>query len=120
MTGFGLFLLCAPPTAAQDRLPWTFAACAGRYSAEKEHAWLFGTSDAAQHESNHAAFVSLTEATLTPISSAELLHHRIIVKFAHAQLLTQTDFQADRERALIAQRLAASHITTCQKLLLGG
>lgn len=104
----------------QDDLPWIFTACAGRYSAEIEHAWILGRSETTQYENQKQAFVTLAEAITPDPGSPELLNHRIEAKYAQARLLTLATFQTDPKRARLAQRMASTHINACKMLLLGG
>jgi hypothetical protein len=117
--------LIATGTAAQSDpqrtpLAQVFAECVGRYSAEREHAWLIGGSDARAMETQRMAFTSLLEATQSPQDSRAMLSYRIEVKMAHASLLTRATFGTDAESARHAERLARMHIASCQDLLLGG
>ena len=105
---------------AREDLPWIFAACAGRLSAEIEHAWILGDSETANYENQRRAFVSLAEATIPDQGSRALLNHRIEAKLAQARLLTVATFQTDPKRAKFAERMASTHINACRMLLLGG
>ncbi|NNE53027.1 MAG: hypothetical protein HKN30_11580 [Sulfitobacter sp.] len=116
-------MLCTtftPPADAQENLSQTFATCAGRFSAEREHAWLVGPSQAAPFEKMRQTFLSLIEASAPQAARPEALHQRILSKHAHAHLLSQATFQADPSRAQMARRIAAAHLATCRSYLLGG
>ena len=119
---FGLILIAlnTAPGAAQEPMERIFAECAGRFSAEREHAWLMKPDDASYFEARRSTFLSLLEATLTGQRNRTTLTHRIEAKIAHAGLLTQATFGSDKNRAASAKRLAARHIDQCQSLLLGG
>ena len=105
---------------AQDRLDRRFAECAGRFSAEREHAWLTGDRDADQLDRQRKAFLALMEATPRLDTAQAALAYRIEAKMAHAALLSQASFSLDAGRADRARQLAAHHFGTCQSLLLGG
>jgi len=127
MSGMKTLLLAATLSTAlggqaiaENDMSWTFAACAGRFSAEMEHSWLIGTPDSEQHESNRATFASLTQAVMTKSTARALLHHRVHVKRVHAQLIQTANFVEDQRRARLAKRMAASHLNACHGLLLGG
>ncbi|MEP5731584.1 MAG: hypothetical protein ABJL67_19670 [Sulfitobacter sp.] len=108
------------PARAQDNLPWIFADCAGRYSAEMEHAWLMRTSEGSGHDAQRKVFASLIEASSTDIPDSALLAHQIQAKQAHAQLIRSATFLKDAKRASFAHNTAETFIRLCQKLLLGG
>lgn len=105
---------------ADVSLAQVFASCAGRYSAEMQHAWLVDGSQAAEFKGKRDVFVSLTEASASNEAVSQLLNNRIEAKHAHAQLLTTAQFQTDRRRANAAMRMASHHISACRQLLLGG
>ncbi len=112
-------LAWAYPAAAGDVFRG-FASCAGRYSAEVEHAWLMQDPAAEQHEERRAAFLSMLEA-LDPVRTGpEALNHRVAAKAAHAGLLGQAAFAPDPVHRTVARRLAQSHQAACAGLLLGG
>lgn len=106
-------------SAAED-VSKLFAACAGRYSAEIEHAWLVGTVETAAFETRRSEFVTLVEATAPPKGARHLLNHRIEAKFAQAKLLSLAMQQNDRRRARLARQLATAHLKACALLLLPG
>lgn len=115
-----LSLFSASLAMADLSLAQVFASCAGRYSAEMQHAWLFGATKASEYAERRDVFVSLAEASASDTEGSKLLNDRIEAKYAHAQLLTVAAFQNDRRRANAAMRLAADHIGACQQLLLRG
>jgi len=116
--GLAAILISGPATATHD-LVQSFAECAGRYSAEMEHAWLIGDPAAVQFERQRSAFVSLLEATMPADAGRAVLHYRIDVKLAHAALLQQASFSRDERRAARARSAAQSRVSVCRRLLLG-
>ena len=107
------------PAFAQGDLAYTFAECAGRFSAEMEHAWLMNDPDADTFERDRASFVVLTTASMAPDQGRDVLGHRIEVKLAHAALLQQATFSPVPVRARAAGDTARRHLTACRALLLG-
>ncbi len=103
---------------AQESLSRAFAECAGRYSAEREHAWLTGHSDIPYLEVRYAAFLSLLEATQHAATVGQHLSYRIDVKVAHATLLKRATFGRDLALAHRAKQLATHHVDKCDTLLL--
>ncbi len=97
-----------------------FAGCAGRFSAETEHAWLMGDDRADHFQSQRATFVSLLEATVDDHDRRQVLSYRIEVKLAHSALLTTASFAEDDERAATAHDLANAYLLSCGQLLLDG
>jgi hypothetical protein len=105
---------------ARSELAHIFAECVGRYSAEREHAWLTGNPDSEELEHRRAEFLALLQATVTDAEARRTLSYRIEVKIAHSSLLTQGAFGDDSHRAAQARHLAEHHLGTCRKLLLEG
>ncbi|MEM8654171.1 MAG: hypothetical protein AAGF36_05460 [Pseudomonadota bacterium] len=103
----------------KDTIAYAFAACAGRFSAEMEHAWLMNDPATDSIAQERSAFVHLTDAALPPGQGRAILHHRIEVKLAHAALLQQASFATHPGRARKAHRTADTHLATCRRLLLG-
>ena len=116
---FGSLLLIAGGVQAHDTPVDAFADCAGRYSAEMEHAWLVDTSGADEMQQKRATFVALLEAVMPEQSGRLVLDRRIQAKFAHAKLLQQADLGTDRARANRARMVAQTHLAACRKMLLG-
>ena len=112
--------LTAGPLRAQDAPTRTFAECAGRFSAEMEHAWLTGDAAAAHFETQRATFVALLDASVPDTDRSRSLSYRIEAKVAHASLLSVATFGTKSTRAERARQLAVRHINRCQTLLLGG
>ena len=117
------FAICAGGQAAalsqSDRLDRVFAGCAGRFSAEMEHAWLMGDSESDALQAQRSAFVSLLEAATPEGQERSILSYRIDTKLAHASLLTLATFTDDEQQAQTARSLAQQHLAQCRTLLLG-
>lgn len=107
------------PAFAHDGVAYTFAECAGRFSAEMEHAWLMNDPQADAYQEDRASFVVLTTASMPPDQGRSVLGHRIEVKLAHAALLQQATFATSPARARAAQSTAQRHLAACRALLLG-
>ena len=112
-------ILASPASAFGDLWP-VFAQCAGRYSAELEHAWLMGDRDAAMPEERRAYFIALVEGAMPVGAGSEALDHRISAKFAQAALLQSAAFDESAEARDRAADVARAHIQSCGRLLLGG
>lgn len=104
---------------SHDGITFAFAECAGRFSAEMEHAWLMNDPAADHFAANRASFVDLATASMGPDQGRAVLSHRIDVKLAHAALLQQATFGTSRARAQSAKNMAARQLTACKSLLLG-
>lgn len=104
---------------AADEIAYSFAECAGRFSAEMEHAWLLNDPAASAIERDRSTFVSLTRATHAPGAGRAILSHRIEVKLAHAALLQRASFATHQDIAQSARRTANQHLAACRALLLG-
>ena len=115
-----LSLLGAFPAWSLNSITDVFAGCAGRYSAEMEHAWLMGADTAAHFADQRLAFVGLVEATKSDGEGRAILHRRIEAKQAHARLLQIATFHEDKRSAQMARNTAMAHLSSCGKLLLGG
>lgn len=105
---------------ADNALVNSFANCAGRYSAEMEHAWLMSDPKAEDFEHRRKGFVSLLEATTTSENAEQVLSHRINSKHAHAALLYSASFDPDAARSEAARGAATRLLEQCNFLLLGG
>ena len=115
-----LVVISGPPLQARGALADMFAQCAGRYSAEMEHAWLMGGSDAEVLGAQRGRFVTLLDATVAPTEAGTALSVRIEAKLAHASLLTLATFNTDTRRADVARATAHRHLQTCAGMLLEG
>lgn len=113
-------LLVSPVSglASGNPLAVTFASCAGRLSAEIEHAWLIGDDRAGQLETRRARFVDLVNASATDTEDPNLLNRRIEAKVAHAQLLSLVAFSPDADRSAWALQRVRSEIAYCAGFLL--
>ncbi len=103
---------------AAEPLFETFAACAGRFSAQLEHAWLMGEGDFSETSHRRAQFVNLVDAATTHDQKRRALEVRIDAKMAHAQVLTRATFSISPEQQVWAARRAASNLQICTDLLL--
>jgi hypothetical protein len=124
--------LAAPPSAEalpQGGLPeraaeraLLFAACAGRYAARQEHAWLMG-GDGAEAEAGRGQFLDLLDAQhpaalAEGLSAPALLHARIAAKAAQARLLQLARFHTDAAQRRRAGAEARRAMAPCAALLL--
>ena len=96
----------------------TFAACAGRLSAQMEHQWMFDGTASEVTERQRAQVIELVSATMAPDQGRQVLHWRITAKAAHRALLTRATFNADPEDASWAAQIAATLASDCTALLL--
>ena len=110
--------LPGPAVSGADTLLYTFASCAGRLSAEMEHAWLMSEGDADRAEAQRSAMVSLVEAITPPDKGRDVLIWRVDAKVAQARLLNRATFNRDDADARWAARRAETEITYCVSLLL--
>ena len=121
--GFAVIAVCAAGQAAamdqSDRLERVFAGCAGRLSAEMEHAWLIDGDESDALQAQRSAFVAMLEASTPQGQERSVLAYRIDTKMAHASLLTLATFHEDEQRAETARLLAHQHVAQCRTLLLG-
>lgn len=115
----GVVFLSGSAQASSD-LVRIFASCAGRFSAETEHAWLLGDKRADHFEDRLEIFVTLLDAIVADEDRRSLLNFRVDAKLAHSALLTSTTFADQKERAARARSLANIHLLTCDRLLLEG
>lgn len=113
-----LVVLLGSSSVAHTNLTQVFSACVGRFSAEREHAWLMRRADADSLDAQRLTFLSLLDATLAEDSAQQSLSYRIEVKVAHAHLLSVASFGHDARRAEQARTLAATYLSGCQRLLL--
>ena len=117
---FLILLLALPGTgfAKVDPLSTTFAYCAGRFSAELEHAWLMRDPDADRIHYNRRQFLELLDATAPVDQHNRLLALRVDAKVAHAALLSTAVFSGNSDRAHWAAARAQSEISICLGFLL--
>jgi hypothetical protein len=95
-----------------------FAICAGRFSAQMEHSWLFGKSDAGELEQDREMMLLLIDAIMPDTDRVRVLDWRINAKQAHAMLLTRAAYTSDDGDADWAKSRAAAAIAECRDLLL--
>ncbi len=107
-----------PAPARADTIVSTFATCAGRFSAEMEHAWLVYDERAEEYEHRRGQFIDLLNAIVPQDQLRATLHLRVDAKMAHAQLLSQASFSEDADRSAWAIRRAKSEIDYCAGFLL--
>jgi hypothetical protein len=105
--------------AMDDDLTKTFAYCAGRLSAEVEHAWLVAGGDADLLEDRRDNMLTLLDSVVGDADAPEVLDLRIHAKQAHARLLRDASFHTDPTTAARARRLAMARIRACSSMLLG-
>jgi len=112
----GLFGL--PTLAASSDLTISMAGCAGRFSAELEHAWLMRDAQSAALEDQRAEFLAILDAITSPETKAAVLAHRIETKKAHAELLSLATFGSDVRRSAWAKRQSQHLKKSCAEKLL--
>lgn len=105
---------------ADNKMVHAFASCAGRFSAEVEHAWLLNDPIAEDYGLLRSGFVSLLDATTTAENADLALNHRVNSKHAHAQLLQTATFDPDATKANAARQTAKHFLDQCNLLILGG
>ena len=113
-----LVVLPLPGRAADMPLANTFASCAGRFSAEMEHAWLIADDRADRFKDHRAAFIDLLEAVVASDGKRDALNWRIEAKIAHADLLSRATFSNDADQSAWALRRASANIALCETYLL--
>ena len=113
-----LLVVPMPIRADDDALVSAFAACAGRFSAELEHAWLVHDERTDEIEHRRTQFIELLSAIVPSDLRRHALHLRIDAKLAHAGLLSQGTFSTDADRSQWAIRRAKSEIDYCTGFLL--
>ncbi len=111
------------PVSSSERA-LTFAACAGRYSAEVEHVWLLRPAESPQSEAKRDAFLALLEAVEPDARDDGLPPHllmatRVEEKAAQAALLRRAAFHPDPLAAEAALSAAQSRFAACRIWLSG-
>ncbi len=118
-----LFLLLALAGAgrapAGGDLASTFAACAGRLSAQLEHQWLMRDPASERTERDRAVLLDMLDLVAAPGDDVAVMATRISAKQAHALLLRRATFNADSSDAAWARRRAAAEVAACTGLFLG-
>lgn len=117
-------LFSAPMSAQSQTAPLsdplrTFAACAGRLSAQMEFEWMFDGPASEITKAQRSAVIDILEAMIGPDQGRDVLNWRVEAKMAHASLLTRSKFSTDRRVTLRAERLALRSLENCNALLLG-
>ena len=95
-----------------------FAICAGRFSAQMEHSWLFGKSDPSDFEQDREMMLMLIDAIMPDTDRIRVMDWRINAKQAHAMLLTRAAYTIDGADAVWAETRAEAAIAECRDLLL--
>lgn len=113
----GVFV-AAPAIAARDDIAHTFATCAGRLSAEVEHAWLMSDPRADDLQAQRVQLQELVRAIAVRDRARHLFHAQIDAKMAHAVLLQAASFSGDTRHKQLAKRHAIVRLAACQGLLL--
>lgn len=113
-----LLALTGPGRAAENPLLSKFATCAGRFSAELDHAWLMRDERSEEIESRRDQFVDLVNATMSPGQESHAMALRINAKFAHATLLSRATFSGRDERSSWAARRSEFEVRSCIGFLL--
>ena len=116
-----VFMGLAPALQADghEDLTKTFAYCAGRLSAEVEHAWLMGTGNVDRLERLRDGTLALLASVVDDPDTGRALERRILAKHAHADLLRDAAFHPDPEVARRAGQMASLRIGACSSFLLG-
>lgn len=96
----------------------TFAACAGRLTAQLEHAWLFASEDSHKIERQRSQVVELLMAVAPSNRGRDILHWRIEARAAHRALLSRASFGASDDDATWAMTLAENYVADCTGFLL--
>ena len=110
--------LSATAGMAQTNFATTMAQCAGRYSAEVEHAWLMSDPESEVLSQQMENFSSILEAVIPADAGREMLVHRVDAKAAHAKLLSEATFGTDKARAAWAKKQAIHYRKACASYLL--
>jgi hypothetical protein len=138
MTGRNAFLrvafaaLIALPTGAQagpvspDQVEQirTFATCAGRMMAVRDHLALFGGPEVNRAEAAREAHVAVLDALLETaltdgLDGRRVTAWRVDARAAQAAVLTQADFGTTLEARQRARAASARHVAACDRLILG-
>ncbi|WP_321364125.1 hypothetical protein [uncultured Celeribacter sp.] len=110
--------LPARDSSLSDPLLRSFAYCAGRFSAELEFSWMFAEMDSDRIARERLAMISLLDAVSPLDEGPNVLHLRLVAKFAHSELLTRMRFNTRPEEAAIARQRAEVEIAQCRALIL--
>jgi len=101
-----------------------FSACAGRFSAAAEFAYLIPGIAPDLAEDRRDLFAEMVEAVLPHATRAGLpetlpMSVRVEAKAAHAALLHRATFATDDLAATPARAAADHHLAVCEALILG-
>ena len=120
-----VLILSAASTSAQAQMSVpsdplrTFAACAGRLSAQMEFEWMFDGPASETTKARRGEVLEILDSMIPPGETPTVLNWRIEAKIAHASLLARSKFGSDPRFALRAEQLAARNLANCNALLLG-
>lgn len=96
----------------------TFAACAGRLSAQLEHEWLIMDAHARHTEALRDRMIGLLSAVTTDENTTLALAIRINAKQSQASLMQRATFNSSRRDAAWAHRRAEYEVAICTRLIL--
>jgi len=101
-----------------------FADCAGRFAALSMHASFFDGAASEAADVRYHLFLDLLEAVREDaandgIPDRRLLHWRVEAKAAQAALLHRATFYRDPTVSDTSKQAAETHISHCERLLLG-
>ena len=112
-------LVCTPGYATTgDSQLRTFANCAGRLTAQLEHAWLMHDDSAETIEDQRAQVVELLSAIMPQEAGRDVLNWRIDARAAQRALLQRATFTQDPSEAEWAGNLAQQYVADCTGFLL--
>ena len=110
-----------PPRAIDEQIH-TFATCAGRMMALRDHLALFGDDGVEQAEARREAHVSVLEALMEmaeAIDGRTVTRWRIQGRAAQGSVLSQSAFGTSEAARSRATRIADRHVALCDRLILG-
>ncbi len=114
----------AMPVNEQIEQIRTFAYCAGRMMALRDHLSIFGTEGVDAADARHSAHLAVLDA-LVEIASENGFDYRqayswqIDARAAQTAVLSQADFGTSESTRRRARAVADRHITSCDRLILG-
>lgn len=101
----------------------TFANCAGRMMAYRDHLALFGGTGVDAAEAARQAHIQILEALLehagTQLDGRRVFQWRIDARAAQSAVLSQSSFATEVHIRSHAITVAERHIDTCNRLILG-
>ncbi len=113
-----LILLATSQGRSETDLVSAMASCAGRYSAELEHAWLMDDPRSEILSRQRENTLSILEAITTADAARDILNLRIDAKHAHARLLTMASFGTAPSETKWAKRQSRLFLQNCAAMLL--